>query len=109
MFGLTVAPGNLRMADPASPIILIAVSVVLAIVGIALLLLVPRASDRVLGSVALGNTSLAFVLAFWMLARWNQFSVGGRVVVALTVTGFLALAVDELLGTFEEAPTRART
>lgn len=98
------------MAWPATPIAVISVSIVLALVGIALLLLVPRPIDRVLSSVALGNTSVAFVLAFWMLARWNQFSVGGRVVVALSLTAFLALAVVELLGTLEEErPTRVRT
>jgi hypothetical protein len=98
------------MATPATPIVLLIASLLLAVGGIALLLLVPRSTDRVLSSVALGNTSIAFVLAFWMLARWNQFSIAGRVVVALTVAAFLAVAVDELLGTFEEeGPTRART
>ena len=99
------------MPSPAAPIIVVAISLLLVALGIALVLLAARPTDRVLSSVALANTSIAFVLAFWMLAGWSRFSIGGRLVVALTVTGFLALAVGELLGTLEdkEASTPART
>lgn len=89
---------------------LVAASIVLLISGMALLLLARRPSDRVLSSVALGNTSVAFVVAFWLLAGWTRFSVRGRLLVAVTVTAFLALAVGELLATFEdESLSRVQT
>lgn len=98
------------MPAPAGLMVLVAASIVLLISGIALLLLARRPSDRVLSSVALGNTSVAFVVAFWMLAGWTRFSVSGRLLVAVTVAAFLSLAVGELLATFEdESLSRVQT
>lgn len=98
------------MAPPANRGLVIAAAVILGVAGIALQPVRAQPSDRFLSVVALSNTSLAFVLAFWALARWSQFSVSGRLVVAITVAGSLGLAVAELLGTLEEEPaSRART
>jgi len=106
--GLTLFTSLIGM--PVNAVLLIGLSVVLAIVGLALLGLASQPTDRRLSIVALGNTSVAFVLAFWVLARWAQFSVGGRLAMGLTVAAFLVLAVGELLGTLAgETPIRART
>jgi hypothetical protein len=107
---LLAAPADLRMAAPASPRVIGVLAVLLLLVGVMLLAISRRPTDRLLSSVALANATSAFVLAFWLLAGWTYFSALGRLVVGVAVTGLVLLAIGELLATMAGAgPIRART
>lgn len=101
---MAIANTGLAMAPPASRGVIIAIGILLLIVAFVLLLLTRSTSSTIVSAVALANVTSAFVLSFWLIGRWSQFSTSGQAVVTATVVGLLLLAIAELLSTI-----RART
>lgn len=96
---LAIAPTGVAMASPAGPVVIVAVAMLLLIIAVVVLLLSARPTSKIVSGVALGNATSAFILAFWLAARWKEFSSSGQVVVSVTIAGLLLLAVAELIST----------
>ena len=105
-----VGTNAVRMAAPAGRGVLVAVCVLFLVLGLTLLARSGQATDRLLSIAALANATGAFVIAFWMLAGWSQFSLAGRLLAGVSAAGWLLLAIGELLATLaSDRPIRART
>ena len=94
-----VANPDLRMAPPASRGVIIAIAILLLVVAFVLVMLTRSPSSKIVSAVALGNVTSGFVLAFWLIAGWPQFSAIGQLIVVVTIAGLLLLAIAELLST----------
>lgn len=99
LLALLLTSGGFKLAAPAGPGLTAAVAILLLIAGVVLLALTRDPGTKLVSAVALLNVSGAFILSFWLAARWAQFSTSGRVVVGVTVAGLLLLAIAELVST----------
>jgi hypothetical protein len=93
--------GRIVMAAPANRPAIVLIAVLLLMIAAVLLLLIPLASSKLLSLVALANVSAAFVIAFWLIATWRNFSSTGHLVVSATTAGLIVVAIVELLSTLK--------